>query len=482
MYCRLVNNRSSLIYHKNSLFKHVTSTVISSFLVIFANCVYADVNGLSSKGIDNLFESREFLNTLKKNEADVLKTGRARFVIDSNQFNIFKEDLHTHAVEVIDNLQLAGFEAYLVGGAVRDLLSGKEPKDYDVCTSASADEVVNLFKDKNARKVGKNYPIVKLDYKDEEVEVAPFKSGSLKNDPTAATSLEKADGAEETSALAQDSDRRDLTINAIYFDINKAQFIDFHGGIYDLREHVINTIGDAATIYKQDPLRMLRVIRFAAKLNFKISDAASKPIYELVPYLKKIHQLRMFAEVNNLFLTGYGSQTLNLLCEYDAFKYVFPDLENKIKDPQYKPFFEHVVALFDAEHSKRNFVKPYLIYAYMLWPAFLDKVNYLKKSFPEYTDDQIADWAWNKILTVQNKSTALRSTIPDDILYLWKLQSQLLKIDDLSVVEALSADPNFINAFELLRMRETSGENVEKYVKFWLPYFDEKSVLYPKKR
>lgn len=474
MYCNLGNSPERIFFVKQKLFKYICSAVISS-LFLSANSSFAVTHEHSfEKGVVNLFESRDFVSLLKNNKSEVLKKGRSKLVIDSKELDLFKEDIQSHAVDVIDTLQLAGFEAYIVGGAVRDLLSGKNPKDYDVCTNASADDVVKLFR--GSRKLGKNYPIVRIDFDDEVIEVAPFSSANSQNSNVLKSSLSENDPSLPT-ALALDSDRRDITINAIYFDINNSQLIDFHGGIYDLRAHVINTIGDAATIYKQDPVRMLRVLRFAAKLNFTISEEASYPILDLAPYLSKVHPMRMYAEVNKLLLSGHSVESYKLLNKYDVFKYLFPGLDAKAENPQYSAYLKDVVEFLDDDYVHGILDKPYVMFAYMLWPAFSEKFNYLQNNFGEFSQDQVADWACSKVLSEQGKATALRNTLPDDIRALWKMQLQLVNTKDIRNVVGLSSDPSFINAFGLLRLRSLSDKSIKRSVKFWQPYYDEKIML-----
>ena len=477
MYGNFGNNTCWVFSVKQKLFKYICSAAVASLLIFSAGSSFAVTSDpVSVKGIDSLFEKRDFATLLKNNKAEVLKKGRSKLVIDSNKLDLYKEDIQSRAVDVIDTLQLAGFEAYIVGGAVRDLLSGKTPKDYDVCTNATADEVVKLFR--GARKIGKNYSIVRIDYDGEMIEVAPFSSRNTQNSTVLRSSLsDNKDGASSATPLALDSDRRDLTINAIYFDINNAQLIDFHGGIYDLRAHVINTIADAATIYKQDPVRMLRVLRFAAKLNFSISDEASYPILDLAPYLSKVHPQRMFAEVNKLFLSGHSAESYKLLNKYDVIRYLFPGLDAKVATPQHSAFLKDVVAFLDEDHAHGIQVKPYVMFAYMLWPVFSDKLSYMQENFNEYSQDQLSDWACSKVLSAQSKATALRNSTPDDICAIWKMQLQLVNIKDVRNAVGLTSDPSFISAFELLRLRSLSDKSIKGSVKFWQPYYDEKVML-----
>ncbi len=477
MYCGFVNNTLRDFCKRQKVLKYLFSAVIISSVLSLPNLSYAASSDVfSSKKIDALFDSRDLYNLIKNNKAEVLKQGRSKLVIDSKKLDLYKEDLQTHAVDVIDRLQLNGYKAYLVGGAVRDLLAGKNPKDYDVCTNATVDELISIFK--SGRKIGKNYPIVRLEYDDEQIEIASFSRPNAKNASALGTKSFNSKDAQSASLLALDSDRRDLTINAIYFDINNEQLIDFHGGIYDLKARVINTIGDASTIYKQDPIRMLRVLRFAAKLNFKISSHASAPIEELAPILLQVHPMRVFSEVNKLFLSGHSVETLKLLNDYAMLKYLFPPLEDMNVMADCADYLEDVVELLDDEFAHGILVKPYVLYAYMIWPAFIDKFNYLKEEFTEYTDEQLTDWASSRVLTEQSRATALRNSLPDEMTTLWKMQLRMLNTKDMHNVIALSSDPRFIHAFELLRLRSSYDKNLKRTLKFWQPYYDEKIMFY----
>ncbi len=472
------NRAFSLHFFKSNQCKRLffATAALSLLALSFPSSALSNENSYVLKGI-YVNDSQDLLNLLKQNKEEVLKKGQSQLIVDSKLLDIYKEDLQSHAVEIIDTLQDHGFEAYLVGGAVRDLLSGKNPKDFDVCTNASIDDILKLFK--NAQKLGNNFPVVKVSFDDEDVAVSPFIEVVDKKTSKGQQALSSAHITPTkfafTKSLAVDSNRRDLTINAIYFDINKSELIDFHGGLFDLKQHVINTIGDAATRYKDDPVRMLRVLRFAAKLNFTISESSAKPIRELGESLKTIHNMRLLGEVNKLFLYGHSIESYKLLKQYDLFKYLFPTLDAISASSQYKSYLENVVKDLDDDYANGIMPRSSVMFANMLWPVYWDEYEQIKKDV--LLDPLLFEDMCQKVFQSQGQITALKKALKDEIKAIWKMQFLFLNNKGKEQIVAVAADPAFINGFELLNLRALSDKSLKKYVKFWQPYYEEKIAL-----
>ncbi len=465
---------------KHALLKSIACSVLASTTLLLATTSFADNLNQAvtpNTGLQNIANSPQLLDLLNKNKAEVLEKGQARLELNSSYFNFYKSDLHSHAVAVIDTLQNAGFEAYLVGGAVRDLLTGNTPKDYDVVTSAKPEQICELFN--NSKIVSKRFKIVILAFDDEQIEVTTFRSAKNRGRNTEDHQINE-DGMlivdnDFSNSLADDSEHRDLTINDIYFDINKSKLIDFHGGIKDLQDRVLQTVGDAAASYRENPVAIIRILRFAAKLGFNIKESSAKPIKDIAPLLSKINKNRMFGEVNKLFLSGHSVESYTLLKQYDILKYLFPTLEQYLtKDNE--PLLQALLKDMDIRHETHSHEESFSVYTYLLWPKFEQKYQKLaKKSFSVYSDEQnkLIQSIGEDILKTQMQATSFRENSYQSILKSWEMQADLMQIDSLSAMQDLASKDEFKVAFELFKIRSQFNESLKPYVTIWQPYYAE---------
>ena len=251
-------------------------------------------------------------------------------IIPQKQHQIPKDAICKNALKVLVRLNEAGYEAYLVGGSVRDLLLGKKPKDFDVATNAKPEEVKRLFR--NCRLIGRRFRLAHILYGRDVIEVATFRG------PHEGKQSHQADKNNEGritrdnvfGSLEEDAIRRDFTVNALYYSIKDESIIDFTGGMNDLKHKVLRMIGDVETRYREDPVRMLRAVRFAAKLDFSIEKRAHAVIFEMANLLENIPLARLFDETIKLFQGGYGLKCFHLLREYQLFQLLLPLTENNI--------------------------------------------------------------------------------------------------------------------------------------------------------
>lgn len=216
---------------------------------------------------------------------------------------------HTAAESVIRKLVKAGFEAYLVGGAVRDLLLGVSPKDFDVATNATPEQVTALFR--RSRIIGRRFPIVHVLSGTETVEVSTFRSGVARQNAHGRIMKDNAYGT-----LEQDAMRRDFTCNALYYDIIHHQIIDFHGGVADIEARRLVMIGQAAARYQEDPVRILRAIRLAGKLDFTLEEATAEPIAQHIHLLRNEPISRLFDELMKMLFSGHAQGCLKMMADY----------------------------------------------------------------------------------------------------------------------------------------------------------------------
>ncbi len=422
------------------------------------------------------------MKILKKNKAQVQKKGSERLVLNRSQHQIQKKDIPYQAIKVLEGLQRAGFQAYLVGGCIRDLLSGKAPKDFDVSTNATPEQVRKVFK--NSRIIGRRFKIVHVVFGREIIEVTTFRSNkepkhdSMRHLASDSGMLVRDNVYGKT--LEEDAERRDFTINAIYFDLKKSELIDYHAGLYDLQDHVIDIIGDPETRYSEDPVRIIRALRFAAKLGFKLSKRTADPITKMASSLTQVSNARMFEEVNKLFLTGHGLQSFRILKNYGIFNILFPGLEEYLINPVFNSFVEFALKSSDdrCAQNKRNM--PHFLYAVILWARFQSEILRLSDLNDCVVNAasmrELADLACPKILRAQNAITAIPMSISESIRSMWSLQLQLLDINDPENVAAVASRQLFRGGFDIFRLRARFEPYLEPYVKFWQPYYDESAA------
>jgi len=254
-------------------------------------------------------------------------------IIPRSEHNISRQFISDNALKVLNRLNKQGYEAYLVGGCVRDLLLGLAPKDFDITTNATPEQVQKSFR--NCRLVGRRFRLAHIIFGKEIIEVATFRGGheehiDKSSSQTISDNMSKRsqDGMllrdNVYGTIEQDAMRRDFTINSLYYDVKDFSIRDYCNGVEDLKKGIIRLIGDPTTRYQEDPVRMLRAVRFAAKLDMTIEHRTAEPIKRLAPLLSNIPSPRLFDESLKLLQAGFGYQTYLLLRKYNLFTYLLP--------------------------------------------------------------------------------------------------------------------------------------------------------------
>ena len=235
-----------------------------------------------------------------------------RLILSRDQHPISRRQISDNALKVLYRLNKAGYEAYLVGGGVRDLLLGRAPKDFDVATNATPEQIRKLFS--NCRLVGRRFRLAHVVFGRDVIEVATFRGHHHKVNTSKHISSQSDEGMllrdNVYGTIEEDAERRDFTVNALYYSIKDFSLHDFHGGLQDLEDGVLELIGDPETRYREDPVRMLRAIRFAAKLGLDLSERTAAPIRTLAPLLQDIPPARLFEESIKLFLPEMRARPL----------------------------------------------------------------------------------------------------------------------------------------------------------------------------
>lgn len=315
-----------------------------------------------------------FLNKLEKVvKVVLLRPPAAMKVVSRKQHRVLKEKLNGHAVDTLVGLHDAGYEAYLVGGCVRDIQLGKMPKDFDVVTNATPEEVAATFR--NSRIIGRRFRLAHVFYRGEIIEVSTFRANTQDFDQGDA---EMGDGALARKAnntygtLEEDAWRRDFTINALYYRLEDSSILDYTGGMKDIKHRRLRMIGDPRQRFHEDPVRLLRAIRLAAKLNLKIEKTMYNELIAHPHLLQHVAPARLFDEVGKLFFTGHAVSSYRWLQSTGYFEALFPDTYDvleEISDVRYRKLLDLVMSETDRRYGKDLSLSPGYLLAVMFWPV-----------------------------------------------------------------------------------------------------------------
>lgn len=291
-------------------------------------------------------------------------------IIPRKKHGISRKSISDSALKVLYRLSKSGYRACLVGGGVRDLLLDIQPKDFDVATDATPEQVRSLFK--NSRIIGRRFRLVHIRFGRDIIEVATFRGHAEDSSKTETDTQGRILRDNTFGDIEEDARRRDFTANALYYDIHDFAVLDYVGGLEDLHNRQLRLIGDVETRYQEDPVRMLRAIRFAAKLDFTIEAKAAAGIHDFGHRLAVIPPARMFDEVIKLFHSGYAVRVFELLREYGLVKYLVPALDEWLQDNPSEMMLDFLdQALVNTDNRVRSGqpVSPGFIFAVLLWPV-----------------------------------------------------------------------------------------------------------------
>jgi poly(A) polymerase len=368
-------------------------------------------------------------------------------------------------------LKKAGFEAYLVGGGVRDLLLGREPKDFDVVTDAEPEEVKRLFR--SARLIGRRFRLAHVRFGPEIIEVATFR-GAIED------SEEEEDHVSVDGRIVRDNVygttveedvwRRDFSVNSLYYDIRDFSVLDYTGGMADLEAGILRLIGDPVRRYREDPVRMLRAVRFAAKLGFRLGEETEAAIPECAPMLADIPSARLYEEVLKLFLGGAAGQTFELLNHYDLFKYLFAQSAERFEQDPLNPAAQlmlQALANTDRRIQEDKPVTPAFLFAALLWPAVHEEATAYANS--GLTPVQAMDAAGMDVLARQVPQVSVPRRFSLAAREIWSLQPRLEQRRGKRAIQ-LPARPRFRAAYDFLLLRAEAGEDVAEMAEWWTTF------------
>ncbi|SFU94225.1 polynucleotide adenylyltransferase PcnB [Halomonas korlensis] len=375
------------------------------------------------------------------------------------------------ALKVLYRLHNAGHQAFLVGGCIRDSLLGRMPKDFDVATDATPEQIRELFR--NSRIIGRRFRIVHVRFGREVIEVTTFrgKPGDDHGDHIAQQSdagLLLRDNV--WGNLEEDALRRDFTINALYYSIADYSIHDFAEGVEDIQARTLRLIGDPATRYREDPVRMLRAVRFAAKLDFDLDPATEAPIHEQAHLLLQIPPARLFDEILKLFMAGHGVDTFHLLRDFGLFAMLFPEADEAMNELAWaERLVEQALASTDRRIREERPVTPAFLFAALLWGPVQQRQAMLENDgMPPIPALQAAS---QQVISRQLQHISIPKRFSMPMRDIWDLQQRLPLRRGRRVFQTRE-HPRFRAAYDLLLLREAAGELEPGLGDWWTAFQD----------
>ncbi len=393
-------------------------------------------------------------------------------VLQRDQHGISRKDIDESALKVLYRLHNSGYQAYLVGGCVRDLMLGLHPKDFDVVTNATPEQVKKLFR--NSRLIGRRFRLVHVIFGREIIEVATFR-GHHQDDEGRGKQNDHGQIVRDNvfGSIEEDAERRDFTVNAMYYNIADFTVLDFARGRDAIASRTLDLIGDPETRYREDPVRMLRAARFAAKLDMSIAPRSAAPIKELSTLLANIPAARLFEEVLKLFLSGQAERTLELLIEYQLLEPLFPALAPRLKqaDSKERVFLKQVMRNTDERIHNGQSVTPAFIYAALLWYPVEERAEQLKLESGLNPYDAF-NLAMTEVLEQQLRRIMIPRRFTTTIRDIWQMQSRLTRRTGRRAWQTFE-HPRFRAGFDFLLVRgQAEGGEPEALTQWWQDFQD----------
>jgi poly(A) polymerase len=385
--------------------------------------------------------------------AGPVRVARAKHGVQRNRFS-------ASSLKVCDALREAGYPAYIVGGAVRDVLLNATPKDFDVVTSARPEQIKPLFR--RAIVIGRRFRLVHVMLGQETVETSTFRaadSGPVEKDEHGRVLRDNVFGTQE-----EDARRRDFTVNALYYDPATEEVIDFHGGMGDLRKRLLRMIGDPETRFREDPVRMLRAVRLGAKLGLTLEGSTRAPIRRLAPLIEHVPPARLFDEMLKLLLSGHASACLRQLRHEGLHKGVLPLLDVILDQPLGERFVTLALAQTDERVLADRPVSPAFLFAALLWHEVLAawKARQAKGEHPVLALESAMD----TVLDAQCEKLAITRKLTATMREVWQMQPRF-EMRSGQRPYRLVETPRFRMAYDFLAIRAASGEVPAELEAWW---------------
>jgi poly(A) polymerase len=383
----------------------------------------------------------------------------------ADEHPVRRDQVSYAARTVTRRLQDAGFKAFVVGGAVRDLMLGLKPKDFDIATNATPEEVKPLFR--RAFVIGRRFRLVHVHVGNEVIEVSTFRAPQKGEDATDEHGRLISDNVYGTQA--EDAARRDFTINALYFDPATEEVWDYVGGVADVRARRLRLIGPPVTRFREDPVRMLRAVRLATKVGVTIDKRTAEPIPKLASLMSNVPPARLFDEMQKLLLSGHAAETLKSLRAYGLSHGLLPLLDVILEQPLGQKFIDVALAHTDRRVREDMGVSPAFLFATLLWHEVIVHWNAAKakgdKAQPALFD------VMDRVLQQQAQRIAIPRRFEATIKEIWSLQPRFEQRAGARPFKLLE-HPRFRAAYDFLAIRAEAGEVAGSLVDWWTRFQD----------
>ncbi|MCT8987691.1 polynucleotide adenylyltransferase PcnB [Shewanella phaeophyticola] len=388
--------------------------------------------------------------------------------------SISRRQISENALKVLYRLNKSGYKAYLVGGGVRDILLGLQPKDFDVVTNATPEDIKKLFR--NCRLVGRRFRLAHIVFGRDVIEVATFRGHHGETDDKISKSNAEGRLLRDNvyGEIDEDAERRDFTINALYYDISDYSIRSYGGGISDLHSRTIKLIGDPETRYREDPVRMLRAVRFATKLDMQIDATTAEPINALAPLLSDIPAARMYEEVLKLFFAGKAQANYQMMQDFGLFAPLFPQVSALISESpkgHTAKMLDAVMRNTDLRVSQDKPVTPAFFYAAILWYPLKQRADDIAiESGLTHYDAHVA--AMGDVMEQQCRTISIPRRFSTPAKDIWQLQLRLERSQGTRAFKLLE-NPKFRAAYDLLLLRgEAEAGNTAKIAAWWKSFVE----------
>ena len=379
-------------------------------------------------------------------------------IFNISDHHIKNNQLDKEAISIISRLIDAGYEAYIVGGFIRDSLIGVKSKDCDVATNATPEEIKEVIP--KTRIIGKRFKIVHARVGKKLIEISTFRSSGKKNIKKSNKGILLRDN--NYGSIEDDAFRRDFTINSLYMDTKKMEIIDFVGGFRDLQSGMLKSIGESSKRFTEDPVRIIRAIRFKSKLGFKLDNNLEKGIYRYSHLLNEVPSGRKYEELLKMFLTGNAFSIMTELQNYKITEYLLPLTKNFLEGKKDRRFILNALKDSDKRFHQNKTLTPAFLFAVMLWPALISKIgdmNSKKIKIPRISR------IGNLLLKKHNEYCFIPKRVQSSIKEIWEIQVMLLRIPEKA--NTTLKHKRFRAAFDFLLLREKSGENLGGAGDWW---------------
>ncbi|MDP9109019.1 MAG: polynucleotide adenylyltransferase PcnB, partial [Pseudomonadota bacterium] len=386
-------------------------------------------------------------------------------VLGAQQHGIDPKLVSSNAIRVTHSLQEAGFKAFLVGGAVRDLLLGIKPKDFDIATNATPEQVKKLFR--RAFIIGRRFQIVHVMFGQDLLEVTTFRGASSEGAPKDEHGRVLRDNT--FGEQHEDAIRRDFTINAMYYDPASQVVLDYHGGMEDIRNKTLRIIGVPEARYREDPVRLLRVVRFAAKLNFTIDPDTAAPIKVMAPLINNVPAARVFDEMLKLLMSGQALACLQQLRKEGLHHGLLPLLDVVLEQPLGEKFVRLALASTDARVQQGKPVSPGFLFASLLWHQVLEKWTAYQAAGE--APIPALHLAADDVLNSQTEKLALQRKIASDMRDIWAMQPRFERRTGKSPYKLLE-HLRLRAGYDFLLLRCASGEIDAEIGEWWTAFME----------